>query len=348
MAVALCPIERWRVPAYPLRNGVPVQLPRVLSTDVARRLGLSRSAIRHAIARRGWRRLVPGVVLTAPDGPTRADWAVVGMTLASKRAALSGWDAVRFHGISGPAPPDARILVLDRTGRHRRAGNTWIRPTSRSYQCSRLSPVHPTLPDVAVVAPARAIADTALLYRRLGPVRAMVTAGLQRGLYSADDLAAELAACPRNNSGLLRRSMLDVADNAHSIAEARALDYLRRVAIPQFECNVEIVDSHGTLVAIADVLWRELRAVLEIDSVEFHFDEASWKATGARHNTLTRFGLAVAHYPPSQIRDGGLEWAREIETWLRYRASELGVDYRVRPEAVRHGPGGAPAYTLRL
>src|SRR5215471_3589152 len=75
--------------------------------------------------------------------------------------------------------------------------------------------------------------------------------------------------------------------------------------VPTFELNVPIVHA-GRVIAVADVLWRKLHAVLEIDSREYHLSEAQWKATMARHNKLTNVGYAVTHYPPSAIREGGL------------------------------------------
>jgi hypothetical protein len=82
----------------------------------------------------------------------------------------------------------------------------------------------------------------------------------------------------------------------------------------------------GRVIAVADVLWRELRAVLEVDSREYHLSEAQWKATRARHNRLTRAGYAVTHYPPSAIRDGGLAWVADVDNWLRARAFELDLE----------------------
>lgn len=327
-------------------HGAHVELPRVLSRPAADRLGLTPSAVRHAIRRRGWRRLVPGVVLTAPDGPTRADWAMVGAILGSEQAALSGWDACRLAGIGGHRPPADAVLVLDRSGHHRTAGGVRIRPTDRPYVSHRLSEFHPTLPGGAVVAVARAIADTALVCRSFAPVRALVTSSIQRRLCTPEQLAQELRSCPRNGSALFRRALEDVLDNAHSIAEAEAVDLLRQVRVPAFELNVPILDASGAVIASADVLWRELLAVLEIDSREFHFGENEWKATGKRHNRLTRGSLAVAHYPPSEIRGRRLGWAREVEDWLRGRAAELNVRYVAHPVAIRPGPDGPPPFSL--
>ncbi|MDQ2796731.1 MAG: hypothetical protein M3Y06_06155, partial [Actinomycetota bacterium] len=274
-------------------------LPRVLTVREAERLGVSRSAVRHGLASHGWQRLARGVVFTAVGAATRDDWVQVGMELSGPHAALSGWDAARLRGIGDRTPPNPRVLVLDHDGTHRRVGLVQIRPTARAYTTSLLPGEHPTLPYVPVVHPARAIADTGLAYHDFTPVRALVTSSIQRRVCRPDELVAELVEGPRAGSRWLRRALRDVLDGARSIAEADAVDRLRAGRVPSFELNVPIVDCAGRVVAVADVLWRALRAIAEIDSREFHFTEHDWKRTLRRHNLLTRHGFAVAHHPPS-------------------------------------------------
>jgi hypothetical protein len=318
----------------------PAELPRVLSTATARRLGLTRSAVRHAIARRGWQRLVPGIVLTAAGPPTRADWIHVGMELTGRQGALSGWDAVRVMGIGARRAPSEEVLVLDSAGRHRVAGLVRIRPTRRHYHGSPLPCEHPELAFVPIVSAARAVADTALLYRTFAPVRALTTSAIQRRLCTPDEMDAELRSGPRNDSALLRRALADVLDGAQSIAEAEAINLLRTIGAPAFEVNVPIIDHDGRLLAVADLLWRELRAVLEVDSREFHFGEADWKGTTRRHNVLTSRGLALQHYPPSEIRGRGVLWARDVVAWLHARAAELDRPLPSGSGVIRPGPDG--------
>ena len=79
------------------------------------------------------------------------------------------------------------------------------------------------------------------------------------------------------------------------------------------------------MIAVADLLWRSLRAVLEIDSREYHFSERDRKHTMERHNRLTRSGSAVTHYPPSVIVGSGRGWVDEVRCWLAARSVEIGV-----------------------
>lgn len=326
--------------------GVRPQLPRVLATRDAARIGYSRAAFRHAIARGWWQRLVPGVVLTVPGEPTRTDWACVGLSAAGPGSAVSGWDAVRLAGLGSPHPPSAQVLVLATGGRHRVAGQVRIRPTRRQFVAAPTPTSHAGRGMVPVVHIARAVADTALEYRRLEPVRALTTSTIQRGLCTPADLVAELDQGPRNRSALLRRALADVLDGARSIAEAEAADALRSAPVPSFELNVAIVDRSGAVHAVVDLLWRELRAVAEIDSREYHFSELDWKRTSRRHNILTTAGFAVQHFTPSEIRSDPGRWAADVVTWLRARAVELGIEYAAGDGPRRAGQDGPEPFVL--
>ncbi len=314
------------------------QLPRILTAAQAGRLGLTRARTRTELRRGNWQRLASGVLLTRPDEPTRADWAEVGVALAGPGAAVTGWDALRAAGFGErTAPPPSPPVVLARAGMNRVVGGVRLRRTSRPYTARTVPAAADLLPLTPVVSPARAVADAALEYRDRAAVRALVTSAIQRRACRLDELLAELAGVPRNRSAGLRSALADAADGARSVAEARAARCLARAPVPGFELNVPIVRG-GRVLYVVDVLWRALRAALEIDSREYHFAEADWKATMARHNTLTGLGLAVTHYPPSAVARPG--WAEQVRAWLAGRAAELGVPM---PRTRGVLAGGAPA-----
>lgn len=116
-------------------------------------------------------------------------------------------------------------------------------------------------------------------------------------------------------------SLEDVRDGVRSVAEAHTSEQLRRAAVPDFELNVPIVDAQQRAIAIADILWRALRAILEIDSHWFHFSAEDWRQTTYRHNRLTAcgFGSRTIRRPASSAASNG----REVTGWLQARALEL-------------------------
>jgi hypothetical protein len=315
------------------------ELPRVIVPAMARRLGITPARVRTEIRRGNWRSIARGVLLTRPEEPTRLDWAAAGLALGGPSSALSGWDALRLRGLGDPVPPRAPVLVLTRREVARVVGSVRIRQTDRPFAVSVTSANHPESPFTAMVSTARALADAALDHRSLTPVRALVTSAVQRATCEIAEIAAELEAGPRNGSYYLRLALHDTVAGARSVAEAEAAHRLRRAKVAPFEMNVDVVDEHGIVIYVVDLLWRELRAALEIDSREFHFSEAGWHDTLTRHNELTRCGLSVVHYPPSATR--AQRWVDDVATWLRRRAGELGVT--IPAVRGRHAPGALDA-----
>jgi hypothetical protein len=298
-------------------------LPRVLGPELLGRLGISRAQVRTELRHGAWQCLATGIVLTRPDEPTREDWADVGVLLAGRGAAVSGWDGLRARGLGKDAPPDC-VLVLSPSAMNRVVGGVRIRRTERAY-ASRAQPLG-ALYELTPLAPVvRAVADYALDCRDLGTLRTVIGAAVHRRLCTVPGLLGEYEAGPRNRSKLLRLALADAADGARSAAEATAARRLARGPLPPFELNVPIVDERGRLLYVVDLLWRELRAALEIDSREYHFGVDDWEATLDRHNQLTRYGLAITHYPPRHVTRRGSTLVPDVADWLARRAIELRV-----------------------
>ena len=273
-------------------------------------LGITRAQLRTELRRERWQRLGFGAYLTTHEAPTRADWAESGVLIAGADSAVTGWDALHACGLTGRVRAPDEVVVLSRVAMDRRIGCVRIRRTSRPYRSILLPEDADTLALTPLVAAPRAAADAALLCATLGDVRAIVSNVVQRGRGTVEQLLAEYETGPRNRSGWLRTALFDLLDGARSAAEGAALRVLATGRVPDFELNVPVENERGEVVFVADVLWRELRAILEIDSVEYHFREQDWKRTLARHNALVRCGFALTHYPPSDVGQPG--WLPQI------------------------------------
>jgi hypothetical protein len=194
-----------------------------------------------------------------------------------------------------------------------------------------------------VVSVARAAADAALQCVDLPTARAVLTAVVQRGLTTPEELVREYAGGPRNGSYFLRRAVDDVLNGARSVAEADAVDALIDGQVPAFEVNVPVCEPGGRVRYVVDVLWRTLRAVLEIDSRAHHRSEPDWLATMRRHNVLTSAGFVVAHWAPTVIRADPAAFAADINAWLAARARELGTCLPRGRGPLRPTSGSEPA-----
>ncbi len=121
---------------------------------------------------------------------------------------------------------------------------------------------------------------------------------------------------------LERRRLDEVTVGAWSAPEARAARVLRRAGVPPFEQNVRI-DLPGGRFFVVDFLWRELKAILEIDSVEHHFDAPDRDATMDRHLVLETLGYSVVHRSPAVVQKQPAAFAGGIAAWLAARATGL-------------------------
>jgi very-short-patch-repair endonuclease len=170
---------------------------------------------------------------------------------------------------------------------------------------------------VPIAPVARAVADAVVGYGTLDDARALVALAVQRGSTAIDDLAAELAAGPHRGSAHLRLALDEIRDGARSAPEARAATALRRGGITGFEQNVEVY-AHGRRF-VADFLWRALRAILEVDGRDYHFDAREWMATNRRDAQLESAGYSVIHVTPSDLKDEA-DFVGRVRLWLAGRA----------------------------
>ena len=163
---------------------------------------------------------------------------------------------------------------------------------------------------------------------------------MQRRKCRLPELLAELEASPRNGSRWFRAALADAEAGARSVAEADALRALTDGKVPRFEMNVPVQNERGELIFVVDVLWRELRAVLEIDSREYHLGERARLKTMDKHNALTGHNFAVIHHAPSVVRQPG--WAKDIGAWVRARSLQLGIEVPLGHGALAPPPGQEP------
>jgi very-short-patch-repair endonuclease len=292
----------------------PTALPRVLGRSEALARGYNRNMIDHRLRAGHWQRVLPRTYLTA-DTLGWTDRLRAALTFAGPEALLTGAAALCDDGLRAVSRPASVLVLVPISTRLRSTKWVRIRPTRRL-------PERALLPGPARVPPARAVADLALERRQLDDVRALVSEVVRRRLCTVAELTAELEQGPRNGSACLRAALEDVGAGAWSAPEARAASVLRRAGVPRFEQNVRI-RLPGGHEFVVDFLWRALRAVLEIDSVEHHFSPPDRDATMRRHLVLETLGFSVVHRSPAVVWREPARFAREIATWLAARAAAV-------------------------
>lgn len=285
----------------------PSALPRIVTREQALARGYSRRAVEHRLASGRWQRVLPRTYLTGGTLTWHARL-VAALAFAGPSSLLSGAAALADEGLRSVRRPDRVLVLVPRSVGVRSTGWVRIRRTERM-------PGAALLPGPRRVPLGRAVADLALERRRLDDVRALVTEAVRRDLCSVDELAAELAAGPRGGSGFLRQAVEEAGGGAWSAPEARAARALRRARLAPFEQNARIDLPNGRWLVV-DFLWRALRAVLEIDSLEHHSAPPDADATSDRHLVLETHGFSVVHRTPRFVSRETKAFVAGIASWL--------------------------------
>ena len=291
-------------------------VPRIVSRAEAGRLGYTDDAIKHLLTTRRWQLVLPRTLLTS-DTLLWDDRLRAAVSFAGSGALLSGAAALCDLGLRSVARP-ARILVVVPSERAPRStGWVRIRPSARPVRRALL----PGPPRVEV---ARAVADLVVELRRQDDVRAVVAEAVHRDHCTIAELATELRRGPQRGSAFLRQAIDEVGNGAWSAPEARAGTLLRRAGVAPFEQNIRVDLPNGRWCYV-DFLWKELRAVLEIDSDTHHALTGDAEATADKHIALETLGFTVVHRTPAYIIGQPHAFVTGIARWLTARARELGL-----------------------
>jgi very-short-patch-repair endonuclease len=292
----------------------PTAPPRVVTLAEAAVLGFPFHVVRRRVHRGRWIRLAPGVYCTDPPAG-RADHLRAATKHGGPGAVVSGAAALAEFGFRTAPQPARELVLVPAAAGARSCGRIVVRRTARL-------PGAAARPGPAVAPAARAVVDHARTLPNLDDVRAVVAEAVQREFCNVDELWEEVAAGARNGRALVRQAVHEVTAGARSAPEARAARLVKSAGLGPFRQNAPIRVRGRRYVA--DFLWPDLAAILEIDSVEHHFQRLDWQRTLARHFELEAGGYSVTHLPPSALRDGAA-FIRLVQDWLKARRASLGL-----------------------
>jgi hypothetical protein len=290
----------------------------VLTREQANALGIGMGAIKYRIQPGGpWQRLFPGVYLTERSTPTADQLDMSALLYAGSASMLTGRAALRRYGVlpsvtgivdvlvpTASRPADRRYVRIHRT---RRMPGTFYRQGA-----IRFAPIP------------RAVTDAALDTSSVRDMRAIVCIGVDRGRCTLDDLAAELGRSRLRNGAMLRTVIADVARGIMSGPEGDLMDLIDRSDLPTPLYNPSLYLG-GVFLAKPDAWWQEAAVAAEVDSREYHFDEADWEQTMQRHDRMTAAGIRVVHFTPWRIRAEPAKIVAIIRDTLRQGAPIAGV-----------------------
>ena len=126
--------------------------------------------------------------------------------------------------------------------------------------------------------------------------RALMTHALRHRLLAVEEVRRELVRAPQRH-GLARAwsVMRDVAQVPYSEAEVRIHRTLREARIDGWQANVAVHDGDG-LIGLVDLLFAEVKLVLEVDGQAYHADDAAFQRDRTRQNRLVSAGYTVLRF----------------------------------------------------
>lgn len=156
--------------------------------------------------------------------------------------------------------------------------------------------------------------------------RTLMTEGLRQRLLTVDEVRRELIRTPQRH-GLARAwsVMRDVAQAPHSEAEVRVHRVLRDAGISGWTANVSVHDGDG-LIGIVDLVFDDVKLVVEIDGQAYHSDDVAFQRDRSRQNRLVRAGYTVLRFTWDDVVNRPREVAHTVRQMLeRLRSSSHAV-----------------------
>ena len=280
----------------------------LVTTQQARRAGLSRDQIRYRVASERWMAVAVGVYRLA-GVPTTWRQAAMAACLATPDSAASHLTAAALAGLTVPRPPIPHVTVeRGRSGRSPLAVvHTARRGTGRLVRFSGV-------PSTTV---GRALVDCAAM---LGPTRLqrLVDEAMHRNLLRPEELDAlwdDVRRAPgRRGEGKMRLATEAWAGpiKPGSPAEARLRRQLVEWGFPSPEAQIPVHGPGGEVIARLDLGWPNRRLGLEYDGVEWH-GPARWGADEDRHAAIERTGWRLLHVDKADLQPGARRFRLELE-----------------------------------
>lgn len=269
--------------------------------------GVSRSARRHAVARR-WRLVLPGVVSTsrAPLSPRAR--LVAAQLWAGEQAVIGGATAAAVHGVTVADGEVVVRLLVPAQRRLRGTSFVVVRRTRRWEPRPRLRG------RLRLSTPVRAVADAARESKRPADARAVVIEAVQRRIVDVRDLRHELEDGPRQGSALLRAGVQAAEAGAWSPAE---VDLATLVApsrtLPPMMLNPGLRAADGWLLPTPDGWFDDVALAVQVHSRRHHFAVDDWEDTVLSDGAYAEYGVPVVAVTPRFVARDPATALRRIE-----------------------------------
>ena len=289
-------------------------------------LGMTDRAMQYRVRRNGpWRKLLPGVYLTATGIPSLHQKELAALLYAGPGSLVTGPMALMHHSIRSGSAVDHIIDVLVPADRQRLSTGF-----ARLHRTVRMPARASSQGSVPLAPVPRAVADTVRQLAEVRDVRAVVADAVQLGRCTVGQLAEELRTGPVKGSAMFRSVLAEVADGVRSTAEGDLRGVIRTARLPMPLLNPSLYDG-DVFLGTPDAWWPDARVAGEVDSREWHLSPEDWDRTRRRHDRMAAAGIIVLHFSPAQIRREPAEVAQMIKGALERGLKRPALPIRTIP-----------------
>ncbi|SCE67908.1 Transcriptional regulator, AbiEi antitoxin, Type IV TA system [Micromonospora viridifaciens] len=268
----------------------------MVTREQALAAGFSRHEIDNQIALGRWRRLARAVYLIAAPSEEavlrRSRIRAAVLSLGPAAHAVLG-TAAELHGIAGLRRLDEiHVCLPGRAARGARIRD----PAIVLHQLEHPPEAVTTVDNVPVTGPLLTVAELILRQPRY-PSVSVLDSALNRGLISADDLAAIPSMIRGRRGAVAARGYLTEANGlAQSPLETRTRLRCVDGRVPPDCLQLEVRDDDGYLLGVGDMGWRAARVIAEADGRDVHSAPNALFGDRHRQNRLVNAGWTVLRF----------------------------------------------------
>ncbi|WP_226931003.1 hypothetical protein [Parafrankia sp. CH37] len=282
----------------------------VITVAVALAGGMTRAELRWRVSSGRWQQPFAGVAIThsGPVTERQREWCA--LAVAGPGAALAGATAAAPDGLRGHASTVVHVLVPTHRPRVTRPGIAIRRAAHLGEQ-----DVHPTRAPRRTRLP-RSVVDMASWAARDDDARAVLASAVGQRLVTVEQLrpALEQRSTLRRRA-LIRDTLDDLADGAHSVAEIVYRRIERRYGLPAAQRQATVnLDGRRYL----DVWYEPWRVWVEIDGAA-HREPRQWWDDLARQNLGVLDDRLVLRFPTWLLRLDPEHVAAQVRLALHQR-----------------------------
>jgi hypothetical protein len=284
-----------------------------------------------------WQRVLPGIYTLTTGQLGDEQRRIAAALYAGESAQITSLAALAWYGFRYAPVSDRVQLLVPHETRRRSAGHVVVARAMELDAHARDAGLY------RVCSPARAVVDAGREFREIRPIRAITAEAVQRGYTDPATLVSEVVRAKRSRTALIRRVVDEILAGVRSAPEAELRDCLTGSTVLRLlRWNPMLHQTDGTRLPTPDAWIADSALAIEVDSQEFHYSVDGWRRTIDRHNELSRFGVLVLHFTPTEIRTNPKRVRRLIEQTHEARLGVVACDVLTRDpsyaESVKKGP----------